>query len=78
MVSDIIHIYDLSIDVQFGNMFYCSILIMVQGEYSGVLVPLELNNGRFKIKNQSKLWRVGCILLHFPCDVGEKEVCNGY
>jgi hypothetical protein len=27
MVSDIIHVCNLSIDVQFGNMFYCSILI---------------------------------------------------
>jgi hypothetical protein len=45
MVSDIIHGCYLSIDIQFGNMFYCSVLIMVQGKFSGILGPLELNNG---------------------------------
>jgi hypothetical protein len=29
MVSDIIHVCDMSFDFQLGNMFYCSVLIMV-------------------------------------------------
>jgi hypothetical protein len=33
MVSDIIHVCDLSIDFQFGNLFYCSAFIMVQREF---------------------------------------------
>jgi hypothetical protein len=37
MVSDIIHVCDLSFDFQLGNVFYCSILIMVQGAFLGVL-----------------------------------------
>jgi hypothetical protein len=38
MVSDIIHVYDLSINFQIRNMFCCSILIMVKRVFSGVLV----------------------------------------
>jgi hypothetical protein len=37
MVSDIIHVCDLCIDFQFGNIFYCSIFTMVQGDFLGVL-----------------------------------------
>jgi hypothetical protein len=37
MVSDIIHVCDLSIDFQFGNMFYCSIFTMVQRDFFEVL-----------------------------------------
>jgi hypothetical protein len=37
MVSDIIHICDLSIDFKFGNMFYCSFVTMVHGDFLGVL-----------------------------------------
>jgi hypothetical protein len=37
MVSNIIHVYDISIDFQFGNVFYCSIFIMVQRDFLGVL-----------------------------------------
>jgi hypothetical protein len=33
MVSDIIHVCDLSIDFQFGNLFYCFAFIMVQREF---------------------------------------------
>jgi hypothetical protein len=40
MVFDNIHVCDLSIDFQFGNMFYSSILIMVLGEFLGVLEAL--------------------------------------
>jgi hypothetical protein len=40
MVSNIIHVCDLSIDFQFGNVFYCSSFIMVQGEFLGVLEAL--------------------------------------
>jgi hypothetical protein len=40
MISDIIHVCDLSIDFQFGNMFYCSAFIMVQVEFLGVLKAL--------------------------------------
>jgi hypothetical protein len=40
MISDIIHVCDLSIDFQFGNMFYCSAFIMVQVEFLGVLEGL--------------------------------------
>jgi hypothetical protein len=40
MVSDIIHVCDLSINFQFGNVFYCSILIMVHGDFLGVLEAL--------------------------------------
>ncbi len=36
MVSDIIHVCDISIDFQFGNMFYCSFLIMLQGDFLGI------------------------------------------
>jgi hypothetical protein len=37
MESDIIHVCDLSIDFQFGNVFYCSVFTMVQGDSLGVL-----------------------------------------
>jgi hypothetical protein len=37
MVSDIILVYDISIDFQFDNMFYCSIFTMVQEDFLGVL-----------------------------------------
>jgi hypothetical protein len=40
MVSDIIHVCDISIDFLFGNVFYCSVLIMVHGEFFGVLKSL--------------------------------------
>jgi hypothetical protein len=40
MVSDIIHVCDLSIDFQFGNIFYCSAFIMVHGEFLGVFEAL--------------------------------------
>jgi hypothetical protein len=40
MVSYIIHVCDLSIDFQFGNMFYCSAFIMVQREFLGTLEAL--------------------------------------
>jgi hypothetical protein len=36
MVSDIIHVCDMSFDFQLGNMFYCSVLIVVQGDFLGV------------------------------------------
>jgi hypothetical protein len=36
MVSDIIHVCDLSFNFQLGNVFYCSILIMVHGAFLGV------------------------------------------
>jgi hypothetical protein len=43
MISDIIDVCDLSIDFQFGNMFYCSIFTMVHGDFLGVLevVPYD-------------------------------------
>jgi hypothetical protein len=37
MVCDIIHVCDLSFDFQLGQMFYCSVLIMVQRDFLGVL-----------------------------------------
>jgi hypothetical protein len=37
MVSDIIHVCDLSFDFQLGNMFYFSVSIMVQRVLLGVL-----------------------------------------
>jgi hypothetical protein len=37
MVSDIIHVCDVSFDFQFGYVFFCSVLIMVQGDFLGVL-----------------------------------------
>jgi hypothetical protein len=40
MIFDIIHVCDLSIDFQFGNMFYCSAFIMAQVEFLGVLEAL--------------------------------------
>jgi hypothetical protein len=40
MISDIIHVCDLSIDFLFGNVFYCSAFIIVQGEFLGVLETL--------------------------------------
>jgi hypothetical protein len=43
MVSDIIHICNLSIDFQFRNVFCCSILIMVQGEFFRVLEALAFD-----------------------------------
>jgi hypothetical protein len=36
MVTDIIHVCDLSIDFQFDNMFYCSIFTMIQRDFLGV------------------------------------------
>jgi hypothetical protein len=41
MVSDIIHVYDRSINFQFGNMIYCSVLIIAQGEFFRVLEALS-------------------------------------
>jgi hypothetical protein len=41
MISDIIHVCDLYNNFQFDNMFYCSVLIMVHGEFLGVLEALE-------------------------------------
>jgi hypothetical protein len=41
MVSDIIHVCDLSINFQFGNMFYCSVFTMVQGDFLGVAVVYD-------------------------------------
>jgi hypothetical protein len=40
MISDIIHVRDIFIDFQFGNMFYCPAFIMVQQEFLGVLKAL--------------------------------------
>jgi hypothetical protein len=40
MVADIIYVWDLSMDVQNGNVSYCSVLIMLQGELSGFLEAL--------------------------------------
>jgi hypothetical protein len=40
MTSDIIHVCELSINFQFGNMFYCSAFIIVQVEFLGVLESL--------------------------------------
>jgi hypothetical protein len=37
MVSDIIHVCDLFIDFQCGNVFYCSIFTMVHEDFLGVL-----------------------------------------
>jgi hypothetical protein len=37
MVSNITHVCDLSINYQFGNVFYCSIFTMLQGDFLGVL-----------------------------------------
>jgi hypothetical protein len=37
MIFDTIHVCDLSFDFQLGHMFYCSVLIMVQGDFLGVL-----------------------------------------
>jgi hypothetical protein len=36
MISDIIHVCDLTFDFQFRNVFYYSVLIVVQGDYLGV------------------------------------------
>jgi hypothetical protein len=36
MVCDIIHVCDLPFDFELGNMFYCSVLIMVRGDFLGV------------------------------------------
>jgi hypothetical protein len=44
MVSNVIHVCDLSIDFHFCNVFCCSILIMVQGEFSGVLIMDDLKS----------------------------------
>jgi hypothetical protein len=40
MVPDINHVCDLSIDFQFDNVFCCSILIMVRGEFLRILEAL--------------------------------------
>jgi hypothetical protein len=37
MDFNIIHVCDLSFDFQLGNIFYCSILIMVQRDFLKVL-----------------------------------------
>jgi hypothetical protein len=41
MVSDIIYECDMSFDFQLGNMFYCSVLIMVQRNFLGVLEAVD-------------------------------------
>jgi hypothetical protein len=38
------HVFDLFIDFQFGNVFYCSAFIMVQGEFLGVLEALAYDD----------------------------------
>jgi hypothetical protein len=43
MVIVIIHVCNLSMDVQNGNMFYCSVLIILQRELSGILEALVGN-----------------------------------
>jgi hypothetical protein len=43
MVYDIIHVCDLSINFQFDNVFYYSVLIMVHGEFLGGLEALAYN-----------------------------------
>jgi hypothetical protein len=40
MIFNIIHVHDLYIDFQFGNMFYYFAFIMVQGEFLGVFKSL--------------------------------------
>jgi hypothetical protein len=40
MECDVNHVCDLSIDFQFVNVFCCSVLIMLQGEFLSVLEVL--------------------------------------
>jgi hypothetical protein len=40
MVPDIIHVCDLSMDIQNSNVFDCSVLIMLQRELLGFLEAL--------------------------------------
>jgi hypothetical protein len=37
MISNIIHVCDLSINFQFGNMFYCYVFTMMRGDFLEVL-----------------------------------------
>jgi hypothetical protein len=55
MVSDIIPVCDVSVDFQFCNVFCCSFLIMVQGEFSGVLIMDDLKS---KTKYNHREWTV--------------------
>jgi hypothetical protein len=41
MVSNIIHVCDMSFDFSLGNLFYCSVLIMVQVDFLGVLAVVS-------------------------------------
>jgi hypothetical protein len=43
MVTVIIHVCNLSMDVQNSSMFYCSVLIILQRELSGILEALVGN-----------------------------------
>jgi hypothetical protein len=40
MVSDIIHVCDISINFQFGNIFYRFAFILVQWQFLGVIEAL--------------------------------------
>jgi hypothetical protein len=40
MISDIIHVCDISINFKFSKMFYCSAFIIMHEEFLGVLKAL--------------------------------------
>jgi hypothetical protein len=69
MVSDIIHVCDLSIDFQIHNMFCCSILIMVHGVFSGVLI---MDDSKSETKDNHGEWVVIHYIFCVMC-MGEKE-----
>jgi hypothetical protein len=57
MVSDIIHVCDLSIDFQIHNMFCCSVLIMVQG-------VLVMDDSKSETKDNHGEWAVIHYIFH--------------
>jgi hypothetical protein len=59
MISNIIHVCNLSIDFQIHNMFCCSVLVMVQGVLSGVLV---MDDSKSETKDNHGEWAVICYI----------------
>ncbi len=60
MVSGIIHVYNISINFQFGNVFYCFVFTMVQGDFLGVLEVVAYDERLTQIDR-------GTICNCFPC-----------
>jgi hypothetical protein len=68
MVSNIIHVSNLSINFQIRNVFCCYVLIMVHRVFSGVLIMDDLKS---ETKDNHGEWAV---ILYIFCVMYEKSV----